>query len=181
MNKQKIVTPSGIGLAAVLRVGQLSWLVKLWDFPIDRLHVVRPPVVWSQWSVLLSLYDYSFSAFSALTLLVGWQEGIRPVIIEWWCAGMVICLQQGANYFHMVQLMPLPPIISCFIKIQNDLSFWCLFIQVVLEKRRLNGCSSSSNSSSISHSRAMHYSAKRSLAITCRLSICLWPWWIMTT
>jgi len=30
MNKQKIVTPSGIDLAAVLWVGQLSWLVKLW-------------------------------------------------------------------------------------------------------------------------------------------------------
>jgi len=30
MNKQNIVTPSGIGLVAVLRVGQLSWLVKLW-------------------------------------------------------------------------------------------------------------------------------------------------------
>jgi len=30
MNKQKIVTLSGIGLAAVLRVGQLFWLVKLW-------------------------------------------------------------------------------------------------------------------------------------------------------
>jgi len=29
LNK-KIVIPSGIGLAAVLRVGHLSWLVKLW-------------------------------------------------------------------------------------------------------------------------------------------------------
>jgi len=31
MNKQKIVIPSGIGLAAVLRVGHVSWLVKLWS------------------------------------------------------------------------------------------------------------------------------------------------------
>ena len=30
INKQKIVIPLGIGLAAVLQVGQLSWLVKLW-------------------------------------------------------------------------------------------------------------------------------------------------------
>jgi len=30
MNKQKIVIPSGIGLSADLRVGQLSWLVKMW-------------------------------------------------------------------------------------------------------------------------------------------------------
>jgi len=36
---------------------------------------------------------------------------------------MVICLERGANDLHMVQLMPLPPIISCFIKIQIDLTF----------------------------------------------------------
>jgi len=40
----------------------------------------------------------------------------------------------------MVQLMPLPPIISCFSKIQNGLPFWCRLTQVVLEKRPLNVC-----------------------------------------
>jgi len=30
MNKQKIVIPSRSGLAAILQVGQLFWLVKLW-------------------------------------------------------------------------------------------------------------------------------------------------------
>jgi len=36
-------------------------------------------------------------------------------------------------------------IISCFIKIQNALPFWCRLTQIVLEKRPLNGhrCSSS--------------------------------------
>ena len=47
---------------------------------------------------------------------------------------MVIYLQCGANDLHMVQLMPLPPIISCFSKIQNGLPFWCQLTQVVLEK-----------------------------------------------
>ena len=28
---------------------------------------------------------------------------------EWWGTDMVICLEQGANDLHMVQLMPLPP------------------------------------------------------------------------
>ena len=37
------------------------------------------------------------------------RKGIRPVKTEWWGTGMVICLQQGANYLHMVQLMPPPP------------------------------------------------------------------------
>jgi len=35
---------------------------------------------------------------------------------EWWGAGMVICLEQGAN-LHMAQLMPLPLTVSCFSKI----------------------------------------------------------------
>ena len=56
---------------------------------------------------------------------------------------MVMCLGRGANDLHMVQLMPLPPNISCSSKIENGLPFWCRFTQVVLEKRPLNGCSSS--------------------------------------
>jgi len=39
-----------------------------------------------------------FNAFSALTLLVGRQEG-HPACkkLEWWGAGMVICLERGAD------------------------------------------------------------------------------------
>ena len=36
---------------------------------------------------------------------------------------MVICLERGANDLHIVQLMPLPPLVSCFIKIQIGLTF----------------------------------------------------------
>ena len=39
-------------------------------------------------------------AFSALTLFVGLQGKT-----EWWGAGMVICLERGAD-LHMAQLMP---------------------------------------------------------------------------
>jgi len=58
------------------------------------------------------------TAFSALTQLVGRQEG-PPACkeTEWWGAGMVICLEQGAD-LHMAQLMPLPLTVSCFSKIQ---------------------------------------------------------------
>jgi len=38
---------------------------------------------------------------------VGWVAG-RPVKIEWWGAGVVICLEQGADCLHMAQLIPLP-------------------------------------------------------------------------
>ena len=62
-------------------------------------------------------------AFSALTLLVGRQEG-RPACkkTEWWGAGVVICLVRGAD-MHMAQLMPLPLTVSCFSKIQIGVTF----------------------------------------------------------
>jgi len=56
-------------------------------------------------------------AFSALTLLVGWQEGHPACKTEWWGVGMVVCLEQGGD-LHMAQLMPLPLTISGFSKIQ---------------------------------------------------------------
>ena len=62
-------------------------------------------------------------AFSALTLLVGRQEG-HPACIktEWWGAGMVICLELGAD-LHIAQLMPLPLTVFSFSKIQIGFTF----------------------------------------------------------
>ena len=79
-------------------------------------------------AILMAIY----SCFSGLTLLVGRQEEYgysswRPtnsikalkqsVKNEGWGADMVICLEWGANDLHMIQLMPVPPVISCFFKI----------------------------------------------------------------
>ena len=41
---------------------------------------------------------------------------------EWWGAGVVICLERGAD-LHMAQLIPLPLTVSCFRKIQIGLTF----------------------------------------------------------
>jgi len=62
--------------------------------------------------------------FSALTLLVGRQEGHRPACkkLSWWGAGMVVCLERGAD-MHMAQLVPLPLTGSCFSKIQIGFTF----------------------------------------------------------
>jgi len=58
-----------------------------------------------------------------LTLLVGRQEGHRACKkTERWGAGMVICLERGAD-LHMSQLMPLPLTLSCFSKIQIGFTF----------------------------------------------------------
>jgi len=46
---------------------------------------------------------------------LGGRKGIRPVKTEWWGAGMVICLERGAE---LAQLMPLPLTVSCSSKIQ---------------------------------------------------------------
>ena len=41
---------------------------------------------------------------------------------EWWGAGMVICLERGAD-LHTAQLMPLPLTVSCSSKIQIGFTF----------------------------------------------------------
>ena len=66
------------------------------------------------------------NTFSALTLLVGRQEG-HPACkkTEWWGAGMVICLERGAD-LHMAQLMQLPLTVSCFSKIEVGFTFLVL-------------------------------------------------------
>ena len=64
-------------------------------------------------------------AFSALTLLVRWQEGHPACKKTEWGAGVVICLERGAD-LHMAQLVPLPLTVSCFSKIQIDFTFLVL-------------------------------------------------------
>jgi len=64
-------------------------------------------------------------AFSALTLLVGWQEGhpaCKKLSGGWMLAWL--CLGQGAD-LHMAQLMPLP--------LRLVLLFWCRLTWIVLE------------------------------------------------
>ena len=51
---------------------------------------------------------------------LGGRKGIWPVKTEWWGAGMVICLQRGADLL-MAQLMPLT--VSCFSKIRIGFAF----------------------------------------------------------
>jgi len=68
---------------------------------------------------------------------------------------------RGADCLHMVQLMPLhpktPSSLASF-KPRLVLPFWYWFTQVVLEKRLLNGYSSSSSNTPdiVSPTRAQH-------------------------
>jgi len=81
---------------------------------------------------------------------LGGRKGIRPV--KNWVMGYWHGYLSGARcrWFACSPAdTTATPIISCSSKIQNGLLFWCQLTQVVLEKRPLNGCSSSSLSSSI--------------------------------
>jgi len=55
---------------------------------------------------------------------VGWAAGRASGLkkTERWVAGMVICLERGAD-LHMAQPVPLPVTVSCFSKIQIGFTF----------------------------------------------------------
>ena len=80
-------------------------------------------VEWMKWSGVSDSMFPCGCAFSALTLLVGRQKG-HPACkkLEWWGAGVVICLERGAD-LHVAQLMPLPLTVSCFSEILIGFSF----------------------------------------------------------
>ena len=87
--------------------------------------------------------------FTALTLLVGRQEGHACKKLSGGGAGMVICLERGAD-LHIGQLMPLPLTVSCSSKSRLLLPEWFCFSGASLpglswKKRPLNECSSSSS------------------------------------
>ena len=78
--------------------------------------------------------------FSALMLLVGWQqEHLACKKLEWWGAGMVICLELGADcicpswcHCHSLSL--------ALLKSRLVLPFWYRLTRVVPEKGPLNEC-----------------------------------------
>jgi len=67
-------------------------------------------------------YLFIYYCFSALTLLVGRQEGHEAYKTQWLGAGMVICLEWGAD-LHMAQLMSPLLTVSCFSKIHTGFNF----------------------------------------------------------
>ena len=72
---------------------------------------------------------------------VGWAAGRASGLYktEWWGAGMVICLERGAD-LHTAQLMPLPLTVSCFSKIQIGFTFLVPASLGSPGKGLLNGC-----------------------------------------
>jgi len=104
-------------------------------FPLV-VHVKNPVLYPASYKFLYCSTD----TFSALTLLVERQEG-HPACkkTEWWGAGIVICLDRGAD-LHMAQLMPLPLTVSCFSKVQIGFTFLVPAHLGSPGKGPLNGC-----------------------------------------
>ena len=98
--------------------------------------------------------DLHVFAFSALTLLVG-REETHPVcknsVMTCWCGYLsgARCRLFAYGPADANASQNLSPVAS--FKSRLVLPFWYRLIQVVLEKRPLNGCSSSSSSSSRLH------------------------------
>ena len=94
--------------------------------------------------LLWTFYDFSTGHFIKRKLtFFEIRYSIRPVKIEWWGVGVVICPERGADCLHMVQLMPLYPQTPSSLasyKSRLVLPFWYWLTQAVLEKRPLNGC-----------------------------------------
>ena len=105
--------------------------------------LVRWVIITDNWTMVLLMYWWTpdnlttYCRWTSLYLLkianwlpsvlwrcwLGGRKGMRPVKTEWWDAGVVMCLGQGAD-LHMAQLMPLPLTISCSSKSRLVLPSW---------------------------------------------------------
>ena len=78
--------------------------------------------------------------------MLGVRKSIRPVKIDWWGVGVVICLEWGCIWSNWCHCHPRTPSSLASFKSRLGLPFWYRFTEVVLEERPLNRCGSSSSS-----------------------------------
>ena len=104
-----------------------------------------------QWPVVKQLnrskYHLCF-AFSALMLLVGWQEDNRPVKTEWWGTGVVIYLLSGVRckwFAYGSAVATVTPSSLAPVKSRMIYPSGAILPRLSWRKRLLNGCSSSSS------------------------------------
>jgi len=131
--QQEMTNKQMAQLNAELKTAQLKWVfILLHSFFLSVTLVLMlvieylPSVLWRCW--------------------LGGRKGIQPVkklsgeVLAWsfvWSEVQMVCVWSTWCYCHLI--------ISCSSKIQKGLLFWCRLTQVVLIRRPLNGCSSSSS------------------------------------
>ena len=143
---EAIFRPNGWTIVANVRYFPFTGTAKSGVYRLFYVHAMWPALWvfgWFRvkkfrlWLVLGFWLALAFS-FSALMLLVGWQEG-HPACENWmvkhwysylvWSKVQMICIWSSWCHRH--------PIISCSSNIVNGLPFWCRLgglTQVVLEK-----------------------------------------------
>ena len=84
----------------------------------SSVYLVIFPTSWCKCVHYCLLIGDSFLLFVVLCVL----SVFRIISSQWWDAGMVICLELGAD-LHMTRLMPLPLTVSCSSKIQIGFTF----------------------------------------------------------
>jgi len=138
----------------LLPILESRWSLKS-NFPVLKSHVI-----WSgSLKILESLWNVQyFSLFCTTTrpwqCWLGIRKSIRPVRIERWSVGVVICLERGAlqtvclwsRWCHCIPKPHhlLPHLNPDWFYLSR---YW--LTQIVLESRPLNGCNSSSSSSNL--------------------------------
>jgi len=97
------------------------------------------------------------------------MKGIRPVKTEWWGAGVVFCVERGAD-LHMAQLMPLPLTVSCFSKVpeKGPLNV-CVCVTAVLIIKN----ATVSKSQNVKDWRANKYPRKMKVNLRTKVGICI--------
>ena len=123
-------------LKAVNRM--LSWVIFYY-----QVQLISPSLgsMWAQEQRELQ-YISDISAHPLIYCCLGIRKSIRPIKIEWWGVGVVICLERGADCSHMVQLMPLHPKTSsthASFKSRLVSPFWYWLTQAVLENSHWTG------------------------------------------
>ena len=99
-----------------------TYSARTWSSQL-QLHKCRLTEWWRQIKLIT---DYSLLPSVLWHCWLGVRKSIRHIKIEWWGVGVVICVEQGADCLHMVQLVPLPsqnPTVSCLVQIQTGFTF----------------------------------------------------------
>ena len=105
----------------LLRVPSTNQQVN-WKY-IDNINIktnVNHPFLLLMAKNMTTVNTDCLQCFDTVGLAAGRAFGLSRT--EWWAAGMVICLEHGAD-LHKAQLMPLPLTVSCFSKIQIGFTF----------------------------------------------------------
>ena len=108
------------------------WFLVVYKFILYNLHQADTPLTHS--TIALTNIVWAIIQYMPSVL---WRCWLGGTWLSMWSEVQMICIWSRWYHCH--------PIVSCSSKIQSALPFWFWLTQVVLEKRPLNGCNSSSS------------------------------------